>query len=129
MRVQAARPKQAEAVVDVGVIARPGEQLLDERHLFAGFGEMALHVAVRIPGGEGAGCPQLLFGRCDGKPHGDRVTGPGPAVPALDQRLGVTGARCRVVAQAGGRVAVHHRLAADDEMPAAIACGEKRFGG
>ena len=129
VRIQAAGSEQAEAVVDVGVVPRPRKQPPHELDLLLALREVAVHVAVGMPGGERAGLAELILGGGHREAHRDCVAQPAAAVPALDQRLAVAHARLGVVAQRRRRVAIHHRLAADDGLAAALRYGEERLGG
>ena len=129
VRVQAAGSEQAESVVDVGVVLRPRKQPSHELDLPLALRQVAVHVAVGVPGCERAGPAELLLGRSHRETHGDRVAQPPATVPALDQRLAVARARFGVVAQRVGGVAIHQRLAADDGLTAALGHREERLGG
>ena len=129
VREQAAAAQQAEAVVDIGVVLRPGKQPPHERALALALGEVAVYVAVGVPRGERAGPAELRLGGGHREPHGDRVAQPAAAVPALDQRLAVAYAGVRIVAQRLRGVAIHHRLAADDGDAPALRRREQDLGG
>ena len=81
------RAQQAEMLVDVEIVARPGKQLLRERDLGVVLAEVGLHVGLGKFARQRAGGLQLRVGRGDREPRRDRVVEPPAAAPALDQRL------------------------------------------
>ena len=115
-------------VVDVRVVRCPREEPAHELDLAGALGEVAVHVAVGVGGGELARRAELRLGGGDREAHRDRVPQPpAPApVPAREERLAVARPRDRVVADRLGGVAVHHRLSADDRVAPPFGRGEER---
>ena len=128
VREDAAGAEEAEAIVDAGVVFRPGKELPYEGDLGFALGEVAVHVAVGMDAGKLAGRAELRLGRGDREAHGDRVAQPPPAMPALDERLAVSDTRNRIVLQCLRGIAIHQRLAADDGLTARFRRGEERIG-
>ena len=118
MREQARRPEQAEAVIDIGIVGGIREQAGDLGDLLPRLGEVRLHQHARMALQEFAGRRQLR------RPGGDREAGrDGVAQPALPVPAGVEAlARAQpafgAVAERGGGIAVHQRLAGGERHAA-----------
>ena len=121
------RAEQAEALVDVEIVARLRKQLLGQA-ISAWFSlEMRLHVARRdIRATSAPAAASCASRRGDREARRDRIAEPAAAAPALDQRLAFVIAALRGVGQRGRRVAVHHHLARDHARAALLACREER---
>ena len=128
VREQAAGADQTEAVVDIGVVLRPGKVPRHQRDLRPALREVRVHVAIGMARGEVAGGGELRLAGGDRKAHRDRIAEPPAAVPALDQLLAVAHPGGRVVAQRRRRVAVHHGLAGHDRHRARLRGREQRLG-
>ena len=128
VREHAARVEQAGARVDVEVAARLGEQLAHPAHLGAVLGDVGLHVEARVGARSSAPGHRQLLAACwsaRSAPSPHRRAGRGRA-SARSASSHVALGLCDVVAQVGGRVAVHQHLAGDDAHAARLRRGEQR---
>ncbi len=123
------RTDQPVSLIDVEIVARLGIEFGGVGDLVAVLREMGLDVALRMLGGERAGHLQLLGTGRDGEARRDRVSRPADPVPFPDELPAVVIGRPRRVQNGLGRVAVHHRLAADHTHVPARGLLEEGLGG
>ena len=128
MGEEAAVAQQAEVIVDVGVVLRPREQLLDEGDLARAFGKMRLHQRAGQRGQQFTRDLELRIRRGGREARGDGVAEPPLAVPFLVKLNRLAGTGLGRVLDGGDGVPVHHGLAGD-ERHAGVPCGgEERIG-
>ncbi len=122
---EAARPQQAEALVDAEIVGRLGEEPRHPGDLLELLGEMRLHQAGRRLGPERAERLELLGAGGRREARRDGVARAPAPVPARDQRLGAVMRALRRVAQRVGDVAVHAGQPGGDAHPARLGRGEE----
>ena len=99
---------EAEALIDIGVVLRPGKQPLHQIDLRSALREMRVEQATGVVRQELAGKSQLRFARRDGKTHRESVAQAFDLVPRRDEFGALPGARFGVLSHGWGSVAVHH---------------------
>ena len=112
MRKHRARSEQAEAVIDIEVGARLGEQLLHPRDLVEIFGQVRLHPEAGRFRIQAPDHRELLGAGGRREARRQRVAQPRLAVPALDEIAAVPLGARHVIAQVVRAVAIHQDLAA-----------------
>lgn len=116
--------KKAVALVDGQIVGMAGIEIQRVGDLVVVLVDVGLQVAVGVLGKERAGHLQLRRCRGDGKARRDDIERAAPAMPLGHQRLAVVIGRLRGVAEGRGRVAVHHRLAAQHAHAARLRLAE-----
>ena len=116
---------EAVALVDLGIVLRPGKRLAHEGDLGGVLGQMRLDVQLGIFARQRLAGFQLRLGGGRREARRDGVVEPALAMPALDQRLGLLVAGLGRVEQRRGGVAVHHHLAGDHAHAAPPGLGEE----